>query len=243
MTKYFFSIFLMLLPAQEFTCQAVVDSMLNVMSAPASQGLINQVNKTSSGQERVFEYEYFSSAKQEDVLMRYLKPKNVKGNAFLMKNYSDDIWVYFSRTRRTRKLASHAKKQKVQGSEFSYEDFSGGETWKKDYTYSFGQSDSNELYRIVFIPAVDQDPSYTKMIIDVQKSNYYPSKIEYYNEKGDFEKTLFLEDIREIEGIPTAMKMKMVNHLDGSQSIMENITLTFQVNFPEDFFNERNMRK
>ena len=41
-----------------------------------------------------------------------------------MLNDGDDIWTYFPRTRRVRKLASHAKKQKVPGSDFSFGDFS-----------------------------------------------------------------------------------------------------------------------
>ena len=50
-----------------------------------------------------------------------------------MLNDGDDIWTYFPRTRRVRKLASHAEKQKVQGHDFSFGDFSSEDTWKEDY--------------------------------------------------------------------------------------------------------------
>jgi len=66
-------------------------------------------------------------------MMRYIKPTSVKGQTFLMLNDGDDIWTYFPRTRRVRKMASHAKKMKVQGGDFSFDDFSSNETWENDY--------------------------------------------------------------------------------------------------------------
>ncbi len=49
-----------------------------------------------------------------------------------MLNNADNIWTYFPRTKRVRKLASHAKKQKVQGGDFTFEDFSSSNIWKME---------------------------------------------------------------------------------------------------------------
>ena len=89
---------------------------------------------TTSGDQRTFVFESWSQNKGEKNLVRYLEPSRVKGQAILMLNHADDIWSFFPRTQRVRKLASHAKKQKMQGSDFSYEDMGSGDAFIEDYT-------------------------------------------------------------------------------------------------------------
>ncbi|MCF7826745.1 MAG: outer membrane lipoprotein-sorting protein, partial [Candidatus Marinimicrobia bacterium] len=99
------------------------------MSPENSYSKGSQTIITSSGQERVFEFDSWSAEKGKSVLTRYTKPAAIRGQAFLMLNNADDIWSYFPRTKRVRKLASHAKKQKMQGSDFTYEDMGGGDVF------------------------------------------------------------------------------------------------------------------
>ena len=73
---------------------------------------------TTSGKKRTFIFEAWSRDKGEKSLIRYLEPRRAKGQATLMLNNADDIWMYFPRTQRVRKLATHAKKQKA-GAPFS----------------------------------------------------------------------------------------------------------------------------
>ena len=230
------------LVANDISAEALLDSMTAVISPENVKSTVLQVIQTSSGKERTFEYESFSSEKGKNVLLKYTKPKKVKGNAFLMKNNADDLWVYFPRTRRVRKLASHYKNQKVQGSDFSYEDFSGGETWKEDFNIKRLQDD-DENYVLEFTPKPNVNSSYRSMTAYLQKSDYYPVKIEYFEKSGSHLKTLFLSEIKSVENIPTARVMEMVNHIEGTRTIMETIAITYDISFPDDFFTESNMRK
>ena len=91
---------------------------------------------TSSGTPRTFEYESWSKDYGEKNLMKYFSPSRVKGQSTLMLNHADDIWVYFPRTQRVRKLATHAKKQKMEGSDFSYEDMGSGNAFIEEFTAS-----------------------------------------------------------------------------------------------------------
>jgi len=229
--------------ANELTANALLDSMNAVMTTENSKAIMRQIIITTSGKERVFEYEYFSGNSGENLLMRYIKPKRVKNNAFLITNNGDDITVYFSRTRRTRKLASHAKKQKVQGSDFSYEDFSGSETWKEDYEVKLLESQDEEIYVLEFTPKPDVITSYTKMRILIRKNDYYPIEIKYYDEDEIHLKSLFLENIRKIEGLPTAMLLRMVNNLEKTETKMEILEITYDITFDDNFFTERNLKK
>jgi len=64
---------------------------------------------TTSSEEISFIYDSYSKNNSEKNLIRYIKPKQVKRQAILMLNYAEDIWIYFLRTKRVRKLAFHSK--------------------------------------------------------------------------------------------------------------------------------------
>jgi hypothetical protein len=67
--------------------------------------------------------------------------------------------------------------------------------------------------------------------------------IEYFNEQNLHEKTLLLEDVETIEGVPTAKKMVMKNLLEGSETIMTIKEITYQWRPPRGFFSERNLQR
>ena len=228
--------------AADLSADAILDSMTSVMQPKTSQGKMEQEIITSSRIKRVFTFEYFSADKGANILIRYIEPRKVRHNAFLIKNSGDDIWVYFPRTRRVRKLASHAKKQKAQGSDFSYEDFSGSEEWKKDYRVKQEFSGERENYLLVFTPRSGADPGYDSLKIYVNKLTYHPDRILYY-QNGDHLKTLNFKDVKEIQGIPTAMIMHMENHLEDSQTTMKILEMKYDVKFDDGFFSERNLKK
>ena len=228
--------------SQELSASTILDSMTLAMTPVNAQSTIRQIITTSRGNEREFEYEMFSGNKGKNVLLRYTQPNIVRGNAILLKNHSDDIWVYFQRTRRIRKLATSSKNQKVEGSDFAYEDFSGGDTWKAEYNVS-RMDDLDDLYVLALIPKPAVSTGYGKMVLFVRNSDYYPTIIKYFDKNMVHEKTLKIEDIRDIEGYPTAMKMTMLNHLEDSTTRMEIISITYHVTFPEDFITERYMRQ
>ena len=235
-------IFIEILISQDYTAETILDSMILVMSPEYIESTVRQRITTSKGESREFEYKLYSGNKGENILLRYTRPNIVKGNAFLLKNHSDDIWVYFQRTRRTRKLASSSKNQKVQGSDFSYEDFSAGDTWKEDYNITRLEDESGN-YSLEFTPKLNVDTGYSKIITIIRRPDYYPIQIRYFDKNSVHEKTLFLKEIQEIEGYPTAMKMIMVNHLEDSTTTMETITTTYNVRFPDNFFTERSLRQ
>ena len=107
---------------ETLTSQEIVNKMNEVINPQTAQAKAKVTIITSSGKERTFIYNSFTKDRGEKNLIRYLEPKRAKGQAMLMLNNADDIWAYFPRTKRVRKLATHAKRQKWEGSDFSYED-------------------------------------------------------------------------------------------------------------------------
>jgi hypothetical protein len=228
------------------TGQEIVEKMIEIMTQENSSAVMTQTITTSSGKQRTFEFEIFTADEGEKTLMRYLKPSAARGQAFLMLNDADDIWTYFPRTKRIRKLASSSKNQKVQGSDFSFEDLGSGDSWQKEYRSNNLGSEKyagTDCWKLESIGIPEQNPSYPKMKLLVRKSDFYPLEIDYLNDDDRLEKTLFLDDIQEIEGVPTAMKMTMNNHLKGTETTMLTLSITYNWEPPDNFFSERTLKK
>ena len=228
--------------ANDLSASTILDSMMSAMQSVSSIGKMEQEIISSGNIKRVFTFEHFSDNYGENILIRYIKPRKVKNNAFLIKNSGDDIWIYFPRTRRVRKLASHAKKQKAQGSDFSYEDFSGIKKWETDYHVKKEDSGERITYLLTFTRKENSDVSYESQKVFVDKKNYYPHRIQYFKD-GEHVKTLTFNDVIEIQGYPTAKSMIMENHIEKSQTQMRILELDYNFKFEEEFFTKRNLKK
>lgn len=230
--------------AADKTGEELLNSVINHMNPESAKGIMKQTILTTSGENRVLTYETSTNEKGKNSIMRYVTPSRVRGNAMLMKNYSDDIWMYNSRTKRVRKLASHAKKQKFEGSDFTYEDMGSGDSWKEDYTPSnIGvEKYENQDCNILELKAKNADNSYSKIVCFLRAEDDFPLKMEYYDEKGNLEKILYLKNIQVIQNIPTAMKMVMENQQDNTSTEMEYEKIEYNVNFPNNYFSERNLK-
>lgn len=246
MKKYSAIIYFSLLYGQIPTGQAVVDSMTAVLSPENSKSSIRQTNYYSHGKSRTFELEMYSTGKGKKVLMRYVKPTSIKGQSFLLLNNGDDIWTYFPRTRRVRKLASHAKKQKVQGSDFSFEDFGSEDMWGKDYSaenLGAEKMEGIECWKLVAQARPQVETDFPKVLLYVDRSNYYPVRMDYFDDKNQLEKSLYFTNIATVDGYPTAKIMIMENHLSRTKTIMEILSVDYKWIPPQGFFSERNLKK
>jgi len=242
LSRLFFLLFSITL-AQQPSGDDIIDKMVEIMSPENSQGIMEQIVTSSNGQSRTYLLEMYSGNKSEKALMRYLKPTSVKGQTFLMLNNGDDIWTYFPRTRRVRKLTSNAK---LQGSDFTFDDMSSDETWKEDYSVeNLGLEILNnvECWKLEGSETEKNTSDSPKVLLYVRASDFYPIQIDYADPKDRIEKSLYLEDIQTIDGYPTAMRIRMKNHLENSETIMATKEMSYSWEPPEGFFSERNLKK
>jgi hypothetical protein len=232
--------------AQTPTATEILKQITDIMSPENAYSKGSQTIITSSGEERTFELESWTAEKGASTLTRYTAPAAIRGQAFLTLNSADDIWSYFPRTKRVRKLASHAKKQKMQGSDFTYEDMGGGDTFLEKFTPALlGEEVLNgELsWKLELIGIPDKEPPYPKMIIWSRQSDMYPVAIDYYDESGFNTKSLVLSDIKLVENFPTAMKMIMTDNKEHSSTTMETLEITYSWKPEANFFSERTLKK
>jgi len=234
--------------SQELTGEDIIQKVNDLLNVQTSYGKSKMTIVTTSGSKRTFVFESWSKDKGEKNLVRYLEPKRVKGQAILMLNHADDIWSYFPRTQRVRKLATHAKKQKMQGSDFSYEDMGSGDAFIEDFSpkrLEDEEMEGNACFKLELTRKPESALSYSRLIMWVIKENFYPIVIDYYHENDPTlnEKRLVQSDIRIIDNIPTAMKAVMYNKNDNTQTEMELLEVKYNVNLEDDLFTERALKK
>lgn len=233
---------------QELTGEEIIQKVNELFNPQTSYGKMKMTIVTTSGQKRTFISESWSKNKGEKNLVRYLEPRRVKGQAVLMLNNADDIWMFFPRTQRVRKLATHAKKQKMQGSDFSYEDMGSGDAFIEDYSpkrLKDEKMEGSECFKLELIRKPESDISYSRLIMWVIKENFYPIVTDYYDENDPklWLKRLVQSDIRIIDDIPTAMKVVMLNKQDNKQTEMELLEVKYNVDLDDSMFTERALKK
>jgi len=226
----------------------IVKKATDLMTAENSVSKVKMTIVTSSGKKREFIYNSFSKNDGEKTLTRYLSPSRVKGQATLMLNNADDIWTYFPRTNRVRKLATHAKKQKMQGSDFSYEDMGGNDVFLTDFSHKLiddKKIDGLLCYGIEMVKKEGINSSYAKMVLFVQKETFLILKIDYYNQDAPelIQKSLFCSEIKNVGGIPTAFYLVMKNLVDGTETEMEILEIDYDVKLADKMFTERGLKK
>ncbi|OQX88949.1 outer membrane lipoprotein-sorting protein [candidate division KSB1 bacterium 4484_87] len=234
--------------AQSLTAEEIIQKVNALMNQKSVYAKARMTIVTTSGKKRTFEYESWSKDSGEKNLIRYTAPHRVKGQAILMLNNADDIWAYFPRTRRVRKLASHAKKQKMQGSDFSYEDMGTGDAFVNDFTAEKLKDEKIEgfdCYKVELTRKKGADSQYSRLICWVIKKNFFPVVIDYYDDKNPdiWVKRMVQKDIREIDGIPTGLKIVMYNKNDNTQTEMEFLEVKYNFPLSDDMFSERSLAK
>lgn len=233
--------------SQDLTGEDIIREVNDLLNQETAFSRTRMVIETYSGDTRTFEFKSWAKDRGEKTLIRYTEPSRARGQAILMLNNANDIWMYFPRTRRVRKLATHAKRQKMQGSDFSYEDMGSGELFLTDYDAD-RLDDSEERGEDCYILRLERktssDSSYEKLIIKVRKRDFSPLVIEYYEEGiPEVSKILLLEDILLIQDIPTAMRMTMKNERDLTATRLELLNVEYGAELPDEMFTERSLRQ
>ena len=179
-------------------------------------------------------YVYFH--KPEDVSrMVFMVWKNVKGD--------DDRWLYVPAIDLVKRVASKDKRSSFAGSHFVYEDVSG----------RLPAADNHELLRedklgasdVYVIKNTPKDPGsveFSYFVVYVDKKNFIPIKGEYFDKAGKLYKVATVEEVRDIDGIPTVIKGK-VEEPGGGYTTIEFSNVKYNVKVKDDIFTERSLRK
>lgn len=143
------------------------------------------------------------------------EPADVKGTAMLTyshKTEPDDQWLYLPAMKRVKRIASNNKSGPYMGSEFAYEDIASQEVEKYTYKYLRDEALNGVDCFVMERYPVDENSGYKRQVVWIDKAEYRPLKIDFYDRKDSLLKTL----------LNNGYKKYLLHHWRPDEMFMEN---------------------
>jgi len=186
-----------------------------------------------------------ASEGRQKYFIYFHQPSDVKDTTFMVYKYpdrDDDRWLFIPAINLVKRIATNDKYSSFVGSDFSYEDISGRKL--KEDTYRLLKEEElngKGCYVIESLPKGSAE--YTKRISWIDKVSYLPLKEEFYDTQNDLYKQFEALEIKDINGIPTAIKRAMKNVKTGHRTEVTFQSTKYNLGIGDDIFSERYLRR
>ena len=175
----------------------------------------------------------------------FSSPADVKGTSFLVwtnEKKEDKQWLYLSALQRVRQISSSGKGESFMGTELTF--FDMGSQDIDDYTYNLIKDETVKGELCYVIEATPKKVEfYSKVIVWFRKGNFIPSKADFYDTKGQYQKQGIFENVKNIKGINTPTHIEMHNAQNGRATIIDLSNIMYDSGLKEDIFTERYMTR
>lgn len=174
-------------------------------------------------------------------LVIFDSPSDVQGTALLShpKKDGDDQWLYLPALKRTRRISSKNTSGPFMGSEFAYEDITGAEVDKFNWTLLAEEACGNmTCFKLESRPKYERS-GYTRRVVWVDSGEYRVHKIDFYDRKDAKLKTLTYGDYRQYQGKHwRAHVWAMKNHQSGKNTVLSFSDFKFGNGYTERDFSK-----
>lgn len=204
----------------------------------------------SNGGERVREIKQYIKdfGTVEKKIMFFIKPADVQNTSFMNWSYTDetqndDQWIYLPALKKVKRISSDSSGDYFMGSDFTYDDLGDRKPIEDIHKVLKNEViDGLDCYVVESIPK-DEDYMYSKTVTWVVKDRWYGLKKEFYDEDGDYLKTLSLKSVEEINGFWIITGTEMKNEQKDHSTLMEFNNVKIDEGILESNFTERMMKR
>ena len=113
-------------------------------------------------------------------LFRFTAPASQSGISTLSLP-NDIMYLYLPAFKKVRRISSSVKSQKFAGTDFSYDDMES-KLYSEKYTPKLLRTES-DAYILELIP-ISKKSQYSKLVVKIHKTNFYPENIDYFDKAG-----------------------------------------------------------
>lgn len=215
--------------APDFTTQKTISEMI----------LIDKDGKEETREMIMFSQE--GEDEKTSTLMRFLSPKSVKGVTLLNIDDGEKIYLYMPAYNKARRIASSSKGDEFMGTGLSYEDMSMNFE-DKEYEKKLLE-ETESVYIIEVIPS-EEDTSYKKIILMVDKEKFYTKKVEFYDINENLIKTFEIAKIKiDDKGKITPMEIVFTDVEDNQKTKIVIKEIEYDIELSSSFFSIRTLKK
>lgn len=228
--------------------EEVINKVDETLESETRESEIQMTIINENDQKRERTIEIYSKGEGKG-LIEFLAPADVEGTTFLTleEEGEDNMWLYLPAVGNVRKIASHMRSGNFMGTDFSYNDISmvGGSNYKDDYESTLEeevQFEGKTCYLLESAPS-KEDIQYSKMKMWVNKENFMPLKLEFYDSEDELLKVMTNTNIEKIDGHLTPQKITMKNVQKDTQTILSLNSVEYNVEIPDRIFTTRYMEQ
>ena len=170
-------------PLQAQSAEVLLQNMDLLIAAPKDkEASVLMVITDKSGKEKKREASLKQKGKFKK-LYRYTKPEKQAGIATL--SLPDGIiWLYMPAFGKAVRISLLSKSQAFTGTDFSQEDMSGI-PYSDRYNPTIINANNPDFYILELTPKTKKT-KYSKIILTMDKTNYYPIKMEFFNKSNNY---------------------------------------------------------
>ncbi len=239
------------IPAQsKLTALEIMEKVYNRPTGNDMEANLKMTLISSSGNKRVREIKQYIKdfGDVEKKIMFFIKPADVRNTSFMNWSYDDpnkddDQWIYLPALKKIKRISSDSKGDYFMGSDFTYDDL--GDRKPNEDTHKILREEKlngEDCYVIESIPK-DEDYMYSKTVTWIIKDKWIGLKKEFYDEDGEYLKTLNIKNYKKIKDYWLITKTEMDNVQKNHKTIMELSNVKIDTGIPANKFTERMMKR
>ncbi len=180
----------------------------------------------------------------QDMLVFFSRPSEVKGMVFRVEKYSDlntddNRWLYLPALDLVKRIAAGDKRTSFVGSHFFYEDVSGRSTEEDTFTIV---EETTTHYVLKAIPKYPQTVEFAYYMVSIDKSTFIPTTIDFFDESDTNYRRVEALTVEAIQGYHTVVRSKVTDFATGGYTLMEFRGVEYNLALPSDLFTERSLR-
>lgn len=175
-------------------------------------------------------------------LFLVLEPESLRGNALLIwerQGQEDMMWIYGPAVRRVRAIVPVEKYERFLRTDFTYADLG---FVSLQGAYRFLGEEQHAGVRAYKIEEVPKDQWYYSRIITwVAADSLLPLQRDYYDRAGQLWKTELFEQVTVINGIPTPLRIRMLDVQQDSSTELQMSEVRYDVELPDELFDPKRL--
>jgi len=183
----------------------------------------------------------------------FLAPSNIRDTALLTWDYDgiakdDDQWLYLPALKKVRRISSSDRGDYFMGTDFTFEDIKQTPELE-DYNWTLIGSESLEAHDVWVVegePRTDdlkKNLGYSNTRYYIRKDIKLYIRVDFWDRKGQELKQLVSEEVKQIDGVWTAMSGTMTNKQTGHRTELSFSEHKYNTGLSDRMFSERMLKR
>jgi len=194
---------------------------------------MTMTTKSADGPEKANKVETYQKGSKR--LYRFVD----SGMAFLSLD-SDTSYVYMPEEKKVRRIAAHAQNQTFMGTDYNSSDMS---VTRYDDIYTPKLVETTAAWVLDLTPKSNKTSAYSKIRMTIDKANNYITRMDYYNKKGEMEKTELRKEYRQFNGFWYTMLIEITNVKNNHKTFAKGEEVKFNAGLDDELFTQRYLKR